>query len=909
MRFGKGFFKGHAGAAVRCLLFALAVVGLFMGCGGCSQCSISAKKEQVVLRTPSDISDFSIVFINGEATLYWVDSIDPYFDHVEISWKSRNEIPDDEKKPVTVEKGIETCVIPNLEEGIEYTFTLAAVDTWGNKSNTTEGGTGKAFKQRKSVYLEDMSIKGTPIAEQAILSWTNLSDSEYDHVEITYDPNYEVLVRIPKGIGSKMLTNLVNDVEHTFYVSAVDAKGTRKPLNQAGIFISDLATSPESVFGRSSAGQIILVWKNPSNPRYNYIETVYTPGGETPVVVARDQQTSTLTDLSDITDYEFSVYAVDASGRRRPITNVNLSSPFTPTFDGKDANKIVVRGRPVGGQIKLDWEIPPMPNLDHIALIYQPRNDEVPLTIARGVETITFNGLADGREYRFLMYGVDSQRNNRVITGVRLSTPRLRELVTHPVSGRATLAWENPEYPHFDYIRVSYEGLERSIRVTKGSERYTFTGLSDLQEYKFRVTAITTEGDAHAVVSARVNVPRLPVLSGVPIDGQLSLAWIDPPDITVSRVEIVYSPDGEQPESIVRGMESATFLNLSDDVKYSFTIYALDNTGNRYPVLTPKFYDPSTIFVLHSETASRRDNLRPLNWRVSNNTAFGNSSVNALSFGFAANGTARWVAGGSDGKLAYSNDYGLKWIQVSDSTFGSYSIDSIHYANGRWIAAGKNGKMAWSTNGVIWTAVRSFNFTANFNFNVVTFGDGRWMAGGSNGSIITSEDNGVSWRRIADALGQSAINTLVFHEGRWIAGGMAGKIAYSDDNGITWTSVGGNIFGNSAINVIIYDQERWLAGGYAQTMAWSEDGTTWQPLARPFYILCMGFNGFRWIAGGQRGRMAWSGDSGNSWIADDQSYDFFGENWIQAIAFGRTADGKIRWLAGGQSGKIVHADE
>ena len=916
MQFGKFFFKGHAGATIRWIVFAFIVAGLFMGCSGCRQCSLlsfPSKKgrDRVVLRTPSDVSDFSVVFVDGKATLYWVDSTDPFFEHVEISWKSRISIPDDKKKPVTVKKGVETYVVPDLEEEIEYTFTLTAVDTWGNKSAATKGGAGKALKQRKSAYADDMSIKGTPIAKQAILSWTNLGNSEYDHVEITYAPNYETNIRVPKGVESKMLMNLLNNVEHTFYIRAVDAMGNYKPLYQAGIFISDLPSSPESVFGRASAGQIILVWKNPSNPPYNHIETVYSPGGEIPVAVTRDQQISTLTDLSDIIDYEFAVYAVGTDGHRRPVTNVNVLSPFIPTFDGKDADKIVVRGRPVGGQIRLEWEDPPIPNLDHVEIIHQPGDNDIPEIVGRGLGTMVFDGLADGRQYLFLVYGVDTQRNNRVIPEVKLSTPRLRELVAQPVSGRATLAWSNPEYPHFNHIEVSYEpGLEEPIRVARGAERYTFTGLSDHEEYTFKVTAVTTERDTHAVASARVSVPRLPVVSGVPVDNQLSIAWIDPTDITINRIEIVYSPEGENARTVARGMETTTFSNLSDDKNYSFTIYALDNAGNRHPVGSPKFYDPTIIHTLDSEPARRRDNLGPLNWKASSNNAFGSSAINALSYGIAANGAPRWVAGGTEGKLAYSGDYGNNWIQVTDSTFGSYSVDSLHYANGRWIAAGKNGRMAWSTNGILWNAVRRFNFIANFNINVVTFGDGRWMAGGSNGSIITSEDNGVSWWQAAtNVLGPSAINSIVFHEGRWMAGGAGGKIAYSDDNGITWTLVGGNTFGNSAINVIIYDHERWLAGGYAQRMAWSEDGVTWEPMARPFYILCMGFNGFRWIAGGQRGRMSWSGDGGDNWIADEQSGNFFDENWIQAVAFGRTPDGKIQWLAGGQNGKIIYADE
>ena len=218
--------------------------------------------------------------------------------------------------------------------------------------------------------------------------------------------------------------------------------------------------------------------------------------------------------------------------------------------------------------------------------------------------------------------------------------------------------------------------------------------------------------------------------------------------------------------------------------------------------------------------------------------------------------------------------------------------------------------MAWSTNGIIWNAVRRFNFAVNFNINVVAYGNNRWIAGGNNGSIIVSDDNGVSWRRVAtDVFGRSAINTIVFHNDRWLAGGTAGKMAYSDDNGLTWTVVQNSTFGNSAINVIIYDDERWLAGGYGQSIAWSSDGITWRPIARPFYILCMGFNGFRWIASGQRGRMAWSGDGGDSWIVDEMSYSHFGENWIQTVAFGRAPNGNIRWLSGGQNGKIIYADE
>jgi chitodextrinase len=884
---------------IRDIVFCLILVGLLVGIGTCVQC-ISRKSDKGVVRTVSDISDLSVVFINGEAALSWVDPPDVFLDHIEVLFWP------DGKGPETIAQKAEKHVISGLENGKEYFFTIKAVDKWGNKSNTTEGGTGKVFKQQNG-----NPIKGTPVAEQVTLSWTNLADAEYDHIEISYDPNHETPIRIHRGVENKTLVNLTNGVEHTFSITAVDARGNRKSLNETSIFIPDYATSPESVFGRSSAGQVTLTWQETNRSSIDYVEVVYNPECETPITIATGVQMETITGLSDITDYEFAVYAVNTNGRRQPIKNVKLLSSAIPVFNGRDAEKIVVKAYPVAGQINFQWNDPDMADLDHVAIIYEPDGRYVPITVDKGIGTQTLVGLSDSKEYRFLVYGVDAESNNRVITGVTYSTPQLSMLRVRPVSGKATLVWSNPEDPNLDHIELTCSpGREIPLSVAKRVESYTFTNLSDNQEYEFKVMAVNTKGNVYGVAKANVIVTRLPVLIGTPINRSLSLAWIDPADVKINRIEIIYSPGGERAQSVARGIESHTFTNLVKNTEYTFTIYALDNVGNRHPVRSARIYDPNTAFALRSDSAFQNGELSPLVWRSANKTTFGDSTVYALSFGIAANGTARWVAGGGEGKMAYSNDYGLNWIQVDDSTFGSFSVNTIGYGNGRWVAGGKSGKIAWSTNATFWNAVKRTNFSNSQTINAVAFGNGHWTAGGSNGIITLSDDDGVTWRRIStNVFGRSAINTIAFHEGRWIAGGAAGKIAYSDDNGLTWTAVENSTFGNSAINVIIYDQNRWIAGGYSQRTAYSNDGITWQPLTRPFYILCMGFNGVRWVVGGQEGRMAWSGDGGKSWVVDEQGRNVFGNNWVQAIASGRSPSGKRRWLSGGQSGKIIYADE
>jgi len=894
---------------VRDIVFGLILAGLLVGIGFSVQFLVH-KYEKKVVRVMPDVSDLSVVFINGEATLFWVDPPDALLHHIEILyWQGSRKPENPAPKPENVAPKTEKHVISGLDSGREYTFTVQAVDKWKNKSAITECGTGKAYKQRSG-----NPIKGKPVAGQVTLSWTNLPEASYDFLEISYYPDHETPTRVPRGVDSKTLVNLTNGVEHTFTIKAVDSQGNRKFLNEMGIFIPDYATSPESVFGRPSAGQVTLKWPGSFGSEIRHLEVMYNPEGEKPITIARSAEMATVADLSDIVDYEFTVYAVNTAGRRQPVKNVRLSSWAIPVFNGRDAEQTVVKVQPVAGQVKLEWEDPEMADLNYIAIIYDPGDSDMPVIVEKGKNTETVVGLSDSRAYRFVVYGVDMSNNNRVVTGVKFSTPRLPVLRTKPVAGKATLVWRSPEDPNLDYVRVMCTpGREAPIPLTKRMEAYTFTNLSDHEEYEFKITAVNTKGNVYGIARANVIVAKLPVLTGTPTDRTLSLAWADPEE-RMERIEIAYSSDlsGERTQTVTRGMESHTFTNLMDNTEYTFTIYGLDEVNNRHPVKSARIYDPRTAFLLNANaTFQTTGNVNALPWKAANNAAFGDSTVYTLSFGITANGTNRWVAGGGEGRMAYSNDYGLNWVAVDDSTFGSFPISAISYGNGRWIAGGKSGRVAWSTNGTVWNAVKKTYFSSSQTINAIAFGNGNWIAGGSSGIIILSDDNGANWRRITtNAFGKSTINTIAFHEGRWVAGGTGGKIAYSDDDGLTWTAVENSVFGKAdAISAIVFDRNRWIAGGYAQSTAYSNDGITWQPLPRPFQILCMGFNGSRWVVGGQGGRMAWSSDGGKNWTIDEQGRNLFGDNWVQTIASGMSPSGKRRWLSGGQSGKIIYVDE
>ena len=131
----------------------------------------------------------------------------------------------------------------------------------------------------------------------------------------------------------------------------------------------------------------------------------------------------------------------------------------------------------------------------------------------------------------------------------------------------------------------------------------------------------------------------------------------------------------------------------------------------------------------------------PSTWTAVEGSTFDKSDIYSIAYG-----NNRFVAVGYQGKIAYSND-GISWTAVSDSKFPStestgsnfaFQIRTIAYgtagnAGGRFVAGGYEGKMAYSDNGTSWTAVSSTNspfreFPSSAPSHMETTGLSPWTA-------------------------------------------------------------------------------------------------------------------------------------------------------------------------------------
>ena len=147
------------------------------------------------------------------------------------------------------------------------------------------------------------------------------------------------------------------------------------------------------------------------------------------------------------------------------------------------------------------------------------------------------------------------------------------------------------------------------------------------------------------------------------------------------------------------------------------------------------------------------DDGKTYTWTAVSDSTFGSDDyIRSIAYG-----NGKFVAVGDDGKMATSPD-GVTWTAVY-STFGTSGISAITYgewvAGGRgfkkqladkafayskhrFVAVGSDGKMAYSTNGTSWTAIANSTF-GTANISAIAYGNGKFVAGYGSGKMAYAD--------------------------------------------------------------------------------------------------------------------------------------------------------------------------
>jgi predicted phage tail protein len=183
----------------------------------------------------------------ARVTLAWTKPLDADLDHIEITWSPGGSFP------VSVPKETQTYTTADsaLTHGTEYTFTVKTVDALGNENSKTVTETANGTPPGAVG-----SLTGTPGSGEVSLFWTDPTDADLDHIEITFSPAAAGLIQpitVAKGTGTRIVTGLTNGTAYTFTVKAVDAAGNKSsgedisktPLAPTGLVRVELGGLPE----------------------------------------------------------------------------------------------------------------------------------------------------------------------------------------------------------------------------------------------------------------------------------------------------------------------------------------------------------------------------------------------------------------------------------------------------------------------------------------------------------------------------------------------------------------------------------------------------------------------------------------------------------------------------------------
>jgi formylglycine-generating enzyme len=251
----------------------------------------------------------------AQVTLSWTNPTSQDFSEVQISFTPTTFST---SQPVSVKKDLNRTTIASLTNETEYTFTLVAVDTSGNKS----AGVTVTAKPDGTAPAEVSNLKALSENTKITLSWTPPADADFDKVLIQYNSN---LSEVSKGTAQIEITGLENEVVYTFTVYTIDKAGNKsigsiisaKPDGTAPAEVSNLKASA----GNTKVG---LKWTPPADSDFEKVIITY---NSTSVEISKDCTQTEISCLENGTCYTFTVSTVDCAGNKSAGITVS-QTPF-----------------------------------------------------------------------------------------------------------------------------------------------------------------------------------------------------------------------------------------------------------------------------------------------------------------------------------------------------------------------------------------------------------------------------------------------------------------------------------------------------------------------------------------------------------------------------------------------------
>ncbi|MDR1252473.1 MAG: fibronectin type III domain-containing protein, partial [Treponema sp.] len=233
-----------------------------------------------------------------------------------------------------------------------------------------------------------------------------------------------------------------------------------------------------------------------------------------------------------------------------------------------------------------------------------------PVGVPKGTEQSAWNGLSN-TAYTFTVKAVAGGSSGGKTVSMSLTQDTTPPGAVSGLSaidggfGSVELNWDNPVDTDLQYVEITCDPLSgpaQLVNVSAGTPgTYTWTGLAGGVTYTFTVTAVDHSGNKSPGVSVSGTpldtTPPGPVTSLVSLYGDEYAAffWTDPGDADLDYIQIECNEIPGPARNVPKGTRPYTWTGLPNGAAYTFTVKAVDFTGNRSTAVTTGPVTPHPI--------------------------------------------------------------------------------------------------------------------------------------------------------------------------------------------------------------------------------------------------------------------------------------------------------------------------